>query len=108
MKKLKFIIILISSLISSCKGFDNGRVIVTDVSSARLQINDSIQGKQAIETFIAPFKEHLNSTLDSVLAHNPKLLSVNDGDMNTALGNLMADVLMIQANPIIKNEPAGI
>ncbi|MBT8319205.1 MAG: 5'-nucleotidase C-terminal domain-containing protein [Gramella sp.] len=103
MEKIKFIVLIISAFIISCKGFDEGNTVVTEISTNRIQINNSIKEQQAIKEFIAPFKEHLNKTLDSSLAHNPVLLSKNDGDMNTALGNLMADALMIQANPIIKN-----
>ncbi|MDX1761610.1 MAG: 5'-nucleotidase [Christiangramia sp.] len=97
-------LILLSSflIISSCKGTKTEDIEVAKITSERIAIDDELKEDNEITEFIAPFKDHLNKTLDSVIAYNPTLLSKNDGDLNTALGNLMADVVMIQANPVIK------
>ena len=99
----KIIIALsLSTLLFSCKGTNTDELNLSEVNSERITVDESIKGDEEIEEFISPFKEHLNATLDSVIAFNPSLLSKNDGDMNTALGNLMADIVMVQANPVIK------
>lgn len=41
--------------------------------------------------------------MDSVLAYNPKILTKSNGDLNTAIGNFMADAVMQQANPVFKS-----
>ena len=98
----KIIIALsLSTLLFSCKG-STDTLNLAEVDSERITVDESIKGNAEIEEYIAPFKEHLNATLDSVIAYNPKLLSKNNGDLNTALGNLMADIVMVQANPVIK------
>ena len=102
MKTIRILLISFTALLLSCKENNQNKVAISEISSERIQVNDSIKGDEDIEKFIAPFKKHLNNTLDSTLAYNPKLLSKSDGDLNTAIGNLMADAIMIQANPVIK------
>ncbi|PTX43758.1 5'-nucleotidase [Christiangramia gaetbulicola] len=97
-----FITLALSTLLVSCKVSNSDNLKLSETDSERIAIDETIKGDKEIEEFIAPFKEHLNATLDSVIAFNPKLLSKNDGDLNTAIGNLMADIVMIQANPVIK------
>jgi 2',3'-cyclic-nucleotide 2'-phosphodiesterase (5'-nucleotidase family) len=41
--------------------------------------------------------------LDSTLAYAPKTITKEDGEYNTTAGNLMADVVRLQANPIFKS-----
>ncbi|TRO67008.1 5'-nucleotidase C-terminal domain-containing protein [Christiangramia sabulilitoris] len=102
MYKIRIIIFFLFTAIIACKGLGSADVEVVKVRGERIQVNDSIIGEESIMEFIEPFKQHLNKTLDSTIAYNPVLLSKNDGDLNTALGNLMADAVMEQVNPIIK------
>lgn len=87
-------------LLASCK---NDPVAVSDVSSENIPITNEIKGDTAIQNFIKPYKEHVNNTLDSALIYNPKLLTKSEGDLNTAIGNFMADAVMEQANPVFKS-----
>ena len=73
------------------------------VEGKEIAIDSTINGDPEIEEFIAPFKEHLNKTLDSTLAYNPHVLSKGEKGMNTGIGNLMADIVMEQANPVFKS-----
>lgn len=98
MTNYKAVLIVFSLLLFSCKGENN--LGVSEIKTERISIDDKIQDDKEISEFIAPFKEHLNATLDSTLAFNPTSLSKNDGDLNTALGNLMADIVMAQADPV--------
>lgn len=75
----------------------------TEINSQRIPIEASITEDTAIANFIKPFSEHINKTLDSVLAYNPQDLNKSEGDLNTAIGNLMADIVMEQANPVFKS-----
>lgn len=74
-----------------------------EISAERISIDQSLEANKEIEEFIRPFSEHINKTLDSVVAYNPQDLNKSDGELNTAIGNLMADILMEQAAPVFKN-----
>ncbi|MBZ9730511.1 5'-nucleotidase C-terminal domain-containing protein [Salegentibacter sp. JZCK2] len=96
--------LLLSAIILSCKG---NSVETAEIKAQRIAIDENIEADPEIEEFVAPFKEHLNKTLDSTLAYNPKDMVKSDGDLNTAIGNLMADIVMEQANPIFKSRTAN-
>ncbi len=95
-----FLMSLCLMALSSCK---NHNEILANIETDRLPVDSTIKQDTSITSFIKPYKEHLNATLDSVLAYNPKLLSKSNSDLNTAIGNLMADIVMDQTNPIFKS-----
>ena len=74
-----------------------------EITSERIPIDQSLKANKDIEEFIKPFSEHINNTLDSVVAYNPRDLNKSDGELNTAIGNLMADIVMEQAAPVFKS-----
>ena len=51
-----------------------------------------------IESFIKPYREHINKDLDSVLAYCPETLDKSSGKWQTTIGNLMADVTLKRGN----------
>jgi len=75
---------------------------LTKIEGKRIEINNSISEKQNIEDFIKPFREHITKDLDSVLAYSVNTYSKNDGHLNTAIGNLMADAMLELSTPIYK------
>ncbi|GAA4272434.1 5'-nucleotidase [Aquimarina gracilis] len=86
-------------LLSSCKKENH----LIKIEGARIEINDSISDNPDIENFIKPYRENVKKNLDSVLAYAPKTYSKGDGKLNTAIGNLMADIVLEQANPVFKS-----
>lgn len=84
-------------------GCKNEAFTPSSVQAKRIPINSTIEANKSITDYIQPYKQQLNVTLDSSLAYNPTNLSKNDGDLNTALGNLMADAVLEQANPVFKS-----
>ncbi|SKB87754.1 5'-nucleotidase [Salegentibacter salinarum] len=91
---------MLSLILLNCKG---NQVETAEIKGKRIAIDENIEADPEIEEFVAPYKEHLNKTLDSTLAYNPKDMVKSDGDLNTAIGNLMADIVMEQVNPIFKS-----
>lgn len=85
-------------LIVSC----NKDYTLKKIEGKRIEINDSIQADKAIENYIKPFRENVNRNLDSVISFAPEAYSKRDGDLNTAIGNLMADAVYIESNPVFK------
>lgn len=97
--KILFVFLLILG-ITSCK---TGTLKPAEIEGKRIAIDQNITPDSSIENFIKPYSQHINKTLDSVLAHNPTNLNKSDGELNTALGNLMADIIMAQVNPVFKS-----
>jgi 2',3'-cyclic-nucleotide 2'-phosphodiesterase (5'-nucleotidase family) len=76
---------------------------LSKIEGKRLEINDSLTGDEAIEAFIKPYRAHVNKNLDSILAYSVDTYTKKDGEFNTAIGNMMADAVMLQSNPIFKS-----
>ncbi|MGB3775739.1 MAG: hypothetical protein WA951_10825, partial [Leeuwenhoekiella sp.] len=94
-------ILILSFLLSvcfwSCK---NNVPHLTEIDARQINISDTLTANEKIETFIKPYKNHIDAQMDSILAYSPKALSKKDSKYNTALGNMMADAVMAYANPI--------
>ncbi|WBL23084.1 5'-nucleotidase C-terminal domain-containing protein [Zunongwangia sp. HRR-M8] len=75
----------------------------TQIEAKEIPIDSTISADKEIEDYIAPYKEHLNETLDTPIAYNPTILSKGEKGMNTGIGNLMADIVMEQSNPVFEN-----
>lgn len=76
---------------------------VFKIEGKNVNINDSLQSNANIDSFIKPYRENINKDLDSVLAYSVDTYSKADGDLNTAIGNLFADVIYDEADPIFFN-----
>jgi len=97
-KFYSFLLLFLS--IIACKNNSHITSSPSSINGKRIPINNTTPSDPEIEAFIKPFAIHLNNTLDSTLAYSPNNLSKNDGKLNSALGNMMADLVMDQANPI--------
>ena len=96
----KIIILIISiTFIWSCKE----EMHLERIEGKRIEINDSLIGVSKIEDFIKPYREHVNKNLDSVLAYAVDTYSKTDGELNTAIGNLMADAVLEESNPVFES-----
>ena len=78
---------------------------VARIEAKQLAVTDSIAADPSIEAFIAPYREHIDKEMDSVLAFAPQDLDKRNGELNTAIGNMMADAVMELAGPIFKERP---
>jgi 2',3'-cyclic-nucleotide 2'-phosphodiesterase (5'-nucleotidase family) len=70
------------------------------IEGKRIEINQTIADDSKIEAFIAPYRNHVNQDLDSILSYAPLTYSKRDGELNTSIGNLMADAVFEQSNPL--------
>ncbi|WP_299392567.1 5'-nucleotidase [uncultured Gelidibacter sp.] len=96
--KFKFIFLVLGLLLGiSCKTPSS----VYKIEGKNLIITDSLQNNASIESFIKPYREHINNDLDSILGYSVDTYSKADGHLNTAIGNLMADVVYQQADPVL-------
>ena len=73
---------------------------LSKIEGKRIEINDSLKPDQAIEDFIAPYRMHVNKNMDSIISYAPKTYTKSEGEFNTAIGNLMADAVYSECNPV--------
>jgi 2',3'-cyclic-nucleotide 2'-phosphodiesterase (5'-nucleotidase family) len=73
------------------------------IEGKQLSISDSLMTNTEIDSFIKPYRNHVNKELDSVIAYSIDTYSKTDGELNTAIGNLFADVIYEQANPVFNS-----
>ncbi|GAB4158480.1 MAG: 5'-nucleotidase [Winogradskyella sp.] len=70
------------------------------IEGKRLDINENITANKEIEDFISPYRNNVNKNLDSIISYAPETYVKTDGELNTAIGNLMADAVFSESNPI--------
>ncbi|WP_345075295.1 5'-nucleotidase C-terminal domain-containing protein [Flavivirga amylovorans] len=72
------------------------------IEGKQIPITDTLPIDSEIEAYIKPFRDNIQKDLDSVLAYSVNTYSKSDGELNTAIGNFMADAVYNEANPIFK------
>ena len=77
---------------------------LTKIKGKRIEINNEINGDKSIEEFVKPFRENVNKNLDSVISFALQTYSKSDGEYNTAIGNLIADAVFEEANPVFNKQ----
>jgi len=97
----KFIISFFTILLLlSCK---NEPQYLVKIEGKLLPITEEINSDKTIEAFIQPFKENVEGEMNAVLSYTPNDLIRTDGDLESSLGNLMADLCFERANPVFKS-----
>ena len=94
------LIVVVVFVLQSCKKEAN---YLTQIKGENINITDSLLTVESIDEFIKPYRDHVNKNMDSVLAYSVDTYSKTDGELNTAIGNLMADMVYEQANPVFKS-----
>ncbi len=97
----KHIFLLLTLLVlSACK---KQGLHLQKIEGKQINISDSLEPNANIDNFIKPYREHVNTNLDSTLAYAVDTYSKNDGEYNTAIGNMMADAVYEETNALFKN-----
>ncbi|NER13301.1 hypothetical protein GWK08_07620 [Leptobacterium flavescens] len=95
--KIKHFVVFVTILLSySCQNKQQ----LAEIHGKQININDSLTADSSIEKFVTPYRDHINKTLDEPLAYNVATISKKDTPLNTAIGNLLADLVYEQADPI--------
>ena len=95
-----FVIIITSLFVASCQ---EATTSVSQINAKQLVIDSTLIAIDSIESFVAPYRKRIDQVLDSTLAYAPEMLTKQDGRYNTSAGNLLADIILKQANPIFKS-----
>lgn len=101
MKRNIFLFFLSAFSLLSCKNSKN--FVPVEITAEQLLISDSIPANDSISAFIEPYKLHIDREMNAVLAFTPTDLKKTDGELNTAIGNMMADAVMELSNPIFES-----
>lgn len=72
------------------------------IEGQNISITDSLTTPSEVENFIAPYRDHVQKDMNKVLSYSVDTYSKSDGKLNTAIGNLMADAIYQESNPIFK------
>ena len=72
------------------------------VKSELITVTNNTGENTAIVSFIAPYKNAIQSEMDSVLAVAPASYTKKDSKLNTAVGNMMADAVYEMTNPVFE------
>lgn len=97
MKQFLYLCLLFCGIFSSCQ---SAHYQLQTIEGRQLEIDQSIPGNDSLETFIAPYRERISREMNRVLSYAPEHLNKNQGDLNSPLGNMMADAVMEMAGPI--------
>ncbi|WP_290697483.1 5'-nucleotidase C-terminal domain-containing protein [Lacinutrix sp.] len=96
MKKHQLLIsIFILINIYSCKQESLG---VSKIEGKQIAIKDSLEIDKDFDAIISPYRARLEEDMNSVISYAPETYTKNNGDLNTAIGNLMADIVFEQGN----------
>ena len=93
--------VLLPLFLCSCR--TSPPLAVEAISGKQLNISDSIPADEEIAEFVQPYKLHIDEQMNEVLSFSEFDLKKTDGELNTAIGNMMADAVMELANPIFKS-----
>ena len=99
--RITFLFILLNIFVfTACK---EQHLQLTKIEGKEISITDSIDTNSEIEAYIKPFRDRIERDLDSVLAYSVDTYSKKDGELNTAIGNFMADAVYSESNPVFKS-----
>ena len=98
MKKHHIILsILFTVFFYACK---QEPMVLSKIEGKQITIKDSLKTDQSFEDKIAPYRTRLEEDMNAVISYAPETYSKKDGDLNTAIGNLMADIVFTEGNPV--------
>lgn len=95
-----FVVFVTFSFLYSC---GEQQPNLQNIDAKQIVIDSSLAITESIEILVKPYRERIDQVLDSTLAYAPYPISKTDGELNTTAGNLMADIVLSEANPIFKS-----
>lgn len=99
--KLPYYLLCFLLTFASCK---KTKADLTKITAKTIAIDSTFVSSAVIDSMVKPYKEKLASEMQQVLSFTTKDLVKNDGDMQSSLGNLMADMTYEMANPIFQEK----
>jgi 5'-nucleotidase len=83
-------------LVFSCK---EQKLYISKIQGSLIEVKNQTPLNE-FEEEIAPYRVKMEKEINTVLSYAPKTISRKDGNLESSLGNLMADMCYEQANPV--------
>lgn len=87
--------------VASCKTKKYNNYLV---EGKKIEVASKYASNKAIESYISPYRAHINKDLDSVISFTNETLDKSIGEWQSNIGNLMADACMEFGNPVFKKQ----
>jgi len=100
MKKI-WILFFFSFLLIACK---NNSHEVSKINAKQLKIGNDIKQDSSIIQLFTPYKKKMTKEITKSLSFSTKILERTDGNLQSTLGNLVADLSYEKANELFKNK----
>lgn len=102
MMKNKFFNLLVVVLFLGLFSCEEEYVKPVKISHQQQAIDSTLAKNADMEEFIKPYREKIDAEMKTVLSYSPKSMFKSDSPYNTAIGNMMADAVLEEANPLFK------
>lgn len=97
-RKMKHFVSIITILfLVSCR---EDPVRLSRIAASQARIDSSVVADDSLHAFIAPYRNHMEDLLNAPLAYAPRKLVRTDGDLNSSIGNLLADLVLEQSDSL--------
>ncbi len=83
----------------SCKKTDYK---VKTIKAELIEVNDQLPTDSSVVKFLEPYKIQMEDKINKVLAYTPINLTRTDGNLQSSLGNLYADICKIQSDSLFR------
>lgn len=100
MKKALLLLLLLWTF-STCKKTPN---TLTKVTAKTIKIDASLKENKAYTALVAPYKSKMIAEINTVISYAPKDINRQDGNLQSSLGNLLADLCYERANVIFNKK----
>ena len=97
-RKIQFVIIITIIFFHSCQSSYHIRNIRTE----KIAIKEPLEPATDFESFISPYRKHINKEMDSVLSFAPITLEKSKGKWQSNIGNMMADACLLYGNKVFQ------
>ncbi len=74
---------------------------ISEINGQNIKILKSNEQNQDLENLIKPYRNKIKN-LSKVIGYSETSMSINDGKLESSLGNFLADILRDEVNPIFK------
>jgi 2',3'-cyclic-nucleotide 2'-phosphodiesterase (5'-nucleotidase family) len=94
--------LLVFALLLFFVGCEKKILYLVKTTAETIRIDSSIAENPAYKKRIAPYKNKMIAEINTVISYAPKNINRTDGEMQSSLGNLLADLCYERANVIFK------
>ena len=74
------------------------------IEGKKIEVASKYTSNEIIESYISPYRAHINTDLDSVISYTNETLDKTKGEWQSNIGNFMADACMEFASPVFKKQ----